>query len=194
MRKIFDFVKTHWLLGLLVLTVLLVGINKILKPKSLENPTVSPATPTKIADYKSIVPGETTLDEVNNLLGYPVKKTGEGDKTTAEYNSSNKYRNNKITLQNEVATLIKEMVNTPDNKKAQDIINEFGIAPYKFYKQKPSSTFDLYVYQANGIAYLGHIDGTLLEIWYFKPTSIDDFKAAWGTGYSTEKPTEILPY
>lgn len=184
MKKAFNFLRDHWLLILIVLTILLLMVNKIIKLK-IPDVSVSP-TPisTKIADFKSIVPGKTNLDEINNLLGFPVEQGEEEGKIIAEYKSSNEFRNNIIIIQNGMATLIKEVVNTPDNKKAQDVVSRFGSAPYRLYEQKPNETFDLYVYPTNGIAYLGHEDGTLLEIWYFEPITIENFISNWAPGYS----------
>jgi len=194
MRKVIDFFKRSWLLILIVLAIFLVIADKITIPKT-PSPLVSP-TPisTGVADYKSIVPGKSTLDEINNLLGFPVEQNEENGKTTAEYGSSSKYRNNVVIVQNGVAALIKEVVTAIDNKKAESITSVYGIAPYRLYDQRPNATFDLYVYPDNGIAYIGHEDGTLLEIWYFQPTTIEVFSSSWGQGYSTRPSTKQNPY
>jgi hypothetical protein len=194
MRKVIDFFKRSWLLILIVLAIFLFIADKIIKPKT-SGLLVSP-TPisTGVADYKSIVPGKSTLDEVNDLLGFPIEQNEENGKTIAEYESSSKYRNNVITVQNGVTTLIKEIVTATDNKKAESVTGVYGTAPHRLYEQKPSSTFDLYVYPNNGIAYLGHEDGTLLEIWYFQPTTIETFSNSWGQGYSTRPSTKQNPY
>src|SRR3990170_3262584 len=110
MGKIVNFIKNYWLLTLIVLTIVLVIVNNIIKPKtpsSLISPT---PTSTRIADYKSIEPGKTTLEKINNLLGFPIEQSEVDGKITAEYGSSNEFRNNIITIQNGVATLIKEVV------------------------------------------------------------------------------------
>lgn len=194
MGKIVNFIKRYWVLILVALAVVLILIDRIITPKTPTPPVTSTPTSTRIAEYKSIKLGKSTLDEINKLLGFPVGQSEEGGKITAEYKSSSKYRNNIVIVQNGVATLIKEIVTATDNKKSQDITNEFGVAPYRLYSQELSATFDLYVYPANGIAYLGHEDGTLLEIWYFQPTDIDNFTTTWANGYSTEKSNKIPQY
>jgi len=61
------------------------------------------------------------------------------------------------------------------------------------YSQAPNASFDLFVYPANGIAYLGHSDGTILEIWYFPPVeNIDMFIENYGQGYGKE-PSKVIP-
>ena len=194
MKKIVDFFKKSWLLILIVLMIFLFIADKIIKTKT-PVPQVSP-TPisTGVADYKSIVPGKSTLDEINNLLGFPIKQNKENGKITAEYGSSSKYRNNVVIVQNGIATLIKEVVTATDNKKAKSITGVYGTAPYRLYDQRPSATFDLYTYPSNGIAFIGHEDGTLLEIWYFQPTTIEVFSSSWGQGYSTRPSTKQNPY
>ena len=187
MRNTISFLKRYWLLILVVLAGVLFIINKMLGTETAL-PAMSPSPfSNKVADYNSIQPGKSNVDEINNLLGFPVEQSAADGKITAEYSSSNEFRNNIITIQNGVATLIREVVNTSDNKRAQDIINEFGQAPYRLYKQKANEYFDLYVYPANGIAYLGHEDGTLLEIWYFESTTIENFVTKWATDYSIQK-------
>ena len=191
MRKIFKFITKYWLIIFLILTILLFIINKLL---TINQPT--PITPvpesTSVANYQSILPGSTTFDNVNELLGFPLEINGGGEKTIAEYRSSNQYRNHTIVFENSVAVFIKEEVISSNEKTVNSIIKVYGIAPYTLYDQRPSSVFNLYVYPNNGIAYLGGDDGTILEVWYFKPTTIDDFVNRWGSDFAKEK-SKVIP-
>lgn len=183
----FKFIKKYWLLILLGIIPILFIINKALETKLTEIPPSSPPT-SNVASYKSLIPGESTENDVNNLLGYPVKVDQTDSVKIAEYKSTNPYRNHIVEFENKQISLIKEVVNKEDNKNADSIKSKYGLAPYILYNQYPTSTFNLYVYPKNGIAYLGHEDGTLLEIWYFKPIEIDEFINKWGKGYGKEKP------
>jgi hypothetical protein len=194
MGKVFNFIKKYWVLILIALMLVLVIIDKFIIPDKKVSQTVSTPKSNRVADYKSIQPGKSKLEEINSLLGYPIEQSEKDGNIIAEYRSSSNYRNNLVTVQNGVATLIKEIVTATDNKKSQDIIQEYGEAPFVLYDQKPSSTFNLYVYPTNGIAYLGHEDGTLLEVWYFQPIDIDSFISTWAKDYSKEKTTETLKY
>jgi len=191
MGKIFRFVKKYWLLILISLTAVLFVVNKILETKIPTPVTPTPVTD-KVANYRSIVLGVSTQDEVNELLGFPLKEQYINEKKVAEYSSTNEFRNHVVTIENGKVVLIKEIVNTNDNKNSSTIIDSYGTAPYMFYDQRPSATFNLYVYPTNGIAYLGHEDGTLLEIWYFEPTTIDNFINKWGEGYGKEE-SKVIP-
>lgn len=174
--------------------LVLVIVDKFIIPDKKISQTVPTSKTNRVADYKSIQPGKSTLEEINSLLGYPIEQSEKDGTVVTEYKSSSNYRNNIVTIQNGIATLVKEIVTATDNKKSQDIIKEYGEAPFVLYDQKPSSTFNLYVYPTNGIAYVGHEDGTLLEVWYFQPIDIDTFISTWAKGYSREKTTQTLKY
>lgn len=194
MIKIINFLKKYWFIILVFLVLIFVVVDKIIIPDKKTSQSVQTITSNRVVDYKSIQPGITTSSEVNKILGKPIKQNEIDGKILEEFASSNKYRNNTVIVQNGVATLIKEIITSADNKRADDFIREFGTAPNKLYGQDPNSNFNLYVYPINGIAYLGHEDGTLLEIWYFQPTNIGNFMSIWATDYSTEKSSEILKY
>lgn len=189
MKKIFNFIKNNWLVILVILSLLLTIINKIIKgPASNRVVEITP-TPSTTINYKAITPGKTSLDEAESILGSPLKQTQNGDTILAEFASTNKYRNNFIYAQKGTVVLIKEMVIVGDPqeaRKAKDITSVLGTAPFRLYRQEPQSFIDLYVYPSNGIAYLGGEDGSLSQIWYFKPTTIEDFSYNWAQGYSSD--------
>lgn len=186
----FKFIKKYWILFLLSFAAILYITNFVLNFK--KSPTTPPnptPTTTNTATYKTLSPGSSSQEDVNKVLGSPVKEEKNNGTILAEYKSSNQYRYHTVEFENNTVSIIKEVINTPDNKNSESIISVYGVAPYILYDQYPGSTFNLYVYPQNGIAYLGHKNGTtLLEIWYFKPTSIDNFISKWGQGYGKEKP------
>lgn len=154
--------------------------------------TPTPFSTNKIADFNSIIPNQTSLDRINELLGYPVETKKEGNIIINGYKTTNKYRTHTIKVENGVAVFIKQEIISGE-QKASDIRNIYGIAPNILYSQAPSSTFNLYVYPLNGIAYLGHEDETILEIWYFPPVkTIEEFLNKFGEGYGKE-PSKIIP-
>lgn len=163
------------------------------KVNTTNNENLQTTTSNKIANFNEILPGETRIDRINELLGEPVESTQEGKLLIQEYKTSNQYRNNKIIINNEtIELIIEEIIN--DSIKSNDIRKVYGIAPHTLYQKIPSSVFNLYVYPNNGIAYLGHEDETVLEVWYFKPTDIDDFINTWAYKYQREKFTETSAY
>ncbi len=184
MRKIFNFIKKYWLLILISITAILVIINSFI-PKP---PEVVPTPRTdKIATYKTITPGASTREDVNELLGTPLKETKLDGKTLSEYKTVNQFINHQIITENDIVGLVKEAINIEDNKNSDVVTSIYGPAPYILYEQVPESVFNLYVYPQNGIAYLGHEDGTILEVWYFSPTSLENFISNWAPNYSTRE-------
>lgn len=193
MKKFLIFIKNFWILILIILAVTLSVINRLFATKQPQVSTPTPASKV-VANYKSITPGTTTQDKVNELLGFPIKTEDQNGSLIAEYRSSNENRNNIVVYENGIASLIKEMVISSSDKSASSITGQFGTAQYILYDSDPTAVFSLHVYPSNGIAYLGASDETLLEVWYFKPTSISDFINTWGQGYSIHKPAKSVPY
>jgi len=183
----FRFIKKYWLLILISLMASLFIVNNVLESRQ-PSPNIPTPISTSTATYRSLLPGASTQDEVNELLGFPLKEGEQNGDKIAEYESTNKYRNHIITFENGKIALVREIVNSTDGKNSDTITNEYGEPPYILYDQYPAATFHLYVYPQNGIAFLGHEDKTLLEIWYFEPMTIDEFINKWGGGYGKEKP------
>lgn len=196
MYKIFDFLKHKKivLLTIISLSFLIFIVIKINNQKSVviqEIPTSSPVS--GIVDFNEIIPGKTSLDRINELLGKPLSSTTSGDLNISNYKSTNQYRNHKVYSKDGLAELVvEEIINK--NKTVKDIQKIYGVAPVSLFSKSPSSAFKLYVYSDKGIAYLGHQDGTILEIWYFIPTTVDDFITKWGSDYSKEPSKEIPKY
>ena len=182
--------KKFFILGVISLISIVFILFKTSSTKQVTTkPT--PFSTNKIADFKSIVPNQTSLDRINELLGYPVETRKDGDFTINEYRSTNKYRNHTIEIKKGLAIFIRQEIMSGE-QKASDIQKIYGLAPYMLYSQAASATFNLFVYPNNGIAYLGHKDGTILEIWYFSPTKIEDFINNYGDGYGYE-PSKVVP-
>lgn len=188
MKKILNFIKKHWFLFLLILTSAFYFVNLSIKGPPETNPNVSQAPIVKVATFGTLTPGSSTANDVAKVLGSPIDtKTTDGT-TTNQYKSTNQYRFHVVTFANGVAILIKKVVNSGDNITSDPIRSTYGVAPNLLYNKLNNNPFNLFVYPAAGIAYLGHEDGTMLEIWYFQPTTIDDFIKNWGSGFSKTPP------
>lgn len=197
MGKIKNYIKTHKEIVVIIIIAALLVANQFIK----ENPNGSVSTPSvtpvelKPVSYKSITPGTSSESQLNKDLGTPINKKEDNGQTILEFKSTNQYRNNEAIVENGKVVFIKEIVNFEDNKKSDSITKVNGQAPYTLYESKPNSSFNLYVYPNKGLAYLGHPDGTLLEVWYFVPVStIQDFVSKWGKDYSFNKPSNINTY
>lgn len=197
MNKILEIIKNKKItilaifsLSLLIFVVIRFNSNKQ-KLTSVEK--VDPSPVNKIASFDEIIPGKTSIEKINELLGKPLDSTKSGDLDVFNYKSENQYRTHKVYSKDGLTELIiEEIVN--ENKTANDVRKIYGIAPEILYEKTLTSVFNLYVYPSNGIAYLGHEDGGILEIWYFVPTTIEDFITKWGSDYSKEPSKEIPKY
>jgi hypothetical protein len=184
--------KKYWFVLLVFLTAVVYIVSILIKsPKTTPVPT---PVSSKTSTFGTLTPGISTIDQVNEGLGKPVNTIATDSQTVSEYASTSKHRFHQVTFTNGVATLIKEIVSTTDDVKSDYITKDYGDAPYLLYNNEPNNYFNLYVYPQNGIAYLGHADGTVLEIWYFQPTTIDTFINTWGTGFSQTKTKDTSAY
>jgi hypothetical protein len=192
MKKIINFFKKNsWIWIIVVVLIAIIGdvyLQRVLNPEVTSTPTPVP----KIASYKSVIPGVSTEDFLNEVLGTPVKTTIDGNKLLNEYKSTSELRFHSAVIENGRVIFIKEIVSSRDSTKASSVMESYNSAPNTLYSKSSNASFDLYVYPTNGIAYLGHKDGTLLEIWYFEPTTIGNFLNTWGSDYSTQPSQEIL--
>lgn len=191
MDKFRAFVKKYFWVFIFIIVIVSVIGDAYLQSRS-KQPKPTPTPVAQRASYKSIVPGVSTEADLTKLLGTPIKTTINGSQKTDLFKSTSELRNHIAIVQGENVSFFKEIVSAHDTTTAKDIIDIYGAPPNTLYSKLPNSTFNLYVYPANGIAYLGHTDGTLLEIWYFQPTSIGEFITTWGTDYSFQPSTEVL--
>ena len=189
MRKLFDFIKRHsWIWVLIIVLIAVIG-DSLLSSQQKTSPSPTPI-PQK-ATFKDVVPGISNESDLNKVLGTPIKSTTNNGVTTDEYKSASPVRKSIGIIENGKVSLIKQIIGSSENITADSVTNIYGKAPEILYSKAPNSVFRLYVYPSNGIAYLGHSDGTLLEIWYFVPTSIENFMTQWGQDYQTTQPEPV---
>lgn len=144
------------------------------------------------ANYNSIVPGKSTEEDVVDKFGDPANKSTNYSQTTLDYNSNNPNFRNQFLVNNNKVDFIKQIVATKDNIHVKDITEKYGTPRYILYGPGSVGGFDLYVYPDKGIAFIGELDsGIILEIWYFKATTISDFVSKWAPEYSyTQQPQQ----
>lgn len=165
-----------------LLLVVFLGIFVFLRiNKKGQTQTPIPSKPNlEQAKYKSITPGKTKKDEVLSSMGKPLKESNN----ILEFESTNPNWNNEITLTDNQVSFIKEVVTPFDNKTANDITRTYGPAKNMLYPSGANIGMVLYVYPEYGIAYLGYEQSKIiLEVWYFTPTTFDEFKKEHSQGY-----------
>lgn len=172
--------KKKILLGILITFSILSLLFIFTQVSNNKKPSAEPKNLTQ-ANYGSITPGVSTVNDVTSKLGKPINT----DPNSLEYKSLSPNRNNQININQGTVSLVKEIVTLKDTKKISDITNAYGLAQKILYGPDAAAGFYLFVYPQNGIAYVGHPEsGLLLEIWYFSPTDLAGFKANYAKGYS----------
>lgn len=186
MRNVFKFIaKKKWLIisGVFVITAL---FYYFLRPAGFTNRQQSES---QTPGFKEITPGTSTENDLVALLGEPKDKTDTSTGTVYKYSSNSEVRTNDFLITNGTVSLIKEIVTTAKEKSLQDINTKYGTATYTLYGQDAVSGFNLYVIPDKGIAYVANlINNTLLEIWYFKPTTYQNFVSLYAQDYQKTPP------
>ncbi len=151
----------------------------------LKNRKASPPSitiPTARTTYKSLAPGVSTRDEVVAALGTPLNATSS---PVLDFKSSNPNLPHTVSIEKNTAVFIKEQITLEDEITKEGLIQLWGEPKETLFGPYSVNGFNLYVYPDKGVAFLGHVTGSgVLEIWYFPPTTIDDFIQTWGAAYS----------
>jgi hypothetical protein len=192
MNKIVPFLKKYWWAVIIfIVSVSYVGFGYLRTPGQTPVATSSTSPVSQIATFGSIRPGYNTENDLSKILGTPLSQSSSSGQLNLNYKSTsiNSDRQDSAVVQNGKVIFVKEIVPSTDKRDASSITSIYGTASDILYSKLPDSSFNLYVYPANGIAYLGHPDGTLQEIWYFQPTTIQNFLVTWGRDYTSIQPT-----
>ncbi len=181
MEKLASFLKNNpkirtilWVLtSVLVITIVLSFKNK---PPQISTPLPTPI-PKRQEVFRALIDDEAKKESVIEKLGKPLKEYEERGFEVKEFKSTSRARNHKVYFQEERVKLIKENVTIEDNKLPKEIIDKFGESDKILYGPDAQASYYLYIYPESGTAYIGHVSQKLLiEIWYFKPTTLSEFK------------------
>ena len=181
----FNLKSKFWKILLVLLTFILIIfliVANLFLPESSPETQKQEYLPPKGAGFNSLIPGQSTWPEAIETLGEPINDKGSA---TLDFESNNPNLPHQVVTENEKITFIREIVAPSDGKTTLDITNLYGNARYVLYGPESIHGFNLYIYPDKGIAYLGHLkEPVLLEIWYFQPTSFEEFRKKWATSYS----------
>ncbi|OGM56205.1 hypothetical protein A3E46_00695 [Candidatus Woesebacteria bacterium RIFCSPHIGHO2_12_FULL_46_16] len=169
------------ILLVLLLGLFVVGAFLLLRARS--TPSLPTPTPSAGAKYKFLIPGTSSRGDVLKNLGQPLNDEAS---ELLNFKSNNPNLPHQAVVPEDTVVFIREIITAKDKKTTEDITSQYGNAPYTLYGPASVNGFNLYVYPDKGIAYIGHVEESiLLEIWYFQPTTIEDFQTRWAKGYST---------
>lgn len=186
MNKLYS--KFSYLLGLgIFILIIAVFVYLFINKKPVNNNTKS--NPNQVI-FKNITPGLSDQKDLEKNLGKPSDVKIDGNEIINLYKVDKDLRMDSAIISNNKVIFIKQIVSPENPVKADQFTQKYGKSTEILYENSPNSVFSLYTYPQNGFAFLGAEDGTLLEIWYFIPTTFENFKKTWGQGYLT-KPLEF---
>lgn len=169
LTKISGFIKKDYpilLIGLLLLTIFGIYIFNLTKSKTIYNGEMW---------LGKIAPGNTTSEELKNKVGRPLETKIENSKIIYSYPTSNEKRQTKIDIAQDVVQLIQEPVIAKEKGILNDYISKFG-NPEKVLYGKYSYASPANFWGDKGLIVFGNpISGLIIEVWYFAPTSLDEF-------------------
>lgn len=143
-----------------------------------------PPQPT-VVSWKGVVPGKTQPSQLLGILGEPEKSTQEGSQTTFSFRADNGGPPDRIVSENNIVELIKE--HFFEEKTLGSFIEEYGQPEGEFWGEYKTAGFKTYVFPSRGIVLVANPNsGTVIQIWYFKPTPLSGFLLKWGQGLSGE--------
>ncbi|HJY98826.1 MAG TPA: hypothetical protein VJ227_03875 [Patescibacteria group bacterium] len=191
MRKLREFLKNNsWIWIVVVVAIAFFG-DIYLQRATRRGAAPTPTPVSRIASYKNVTPGVATEADLRQAFGTPVKTTVSDGQTIDEFTSTSELRLHSAIIENGKVIFIKEIVSAHDTRIAKDITDIYGPASYFLYNKSPNDVFNLYAYPSNGIAYVGSENGILLEVWYFQPTTFEDFLNRWASEeYTLTEPSE----
>ncbi len=181
-----SFFNLHRKLFLFILALLFLVISMFIFLR--QKPTQLPILNREIQVWKNFQPGKTTKSEVVNQLGEPKTETKINGNILDSFSSESPVRLHQVIFDNQnVSQVFKKIMTANDKATPKDIIQIYGDTTNILYGIDAINGIYLYVYPDKGIAYVGNNQSnTLFEIWYFTPTSLDNFMKNWASDYSKD--------
>jgi hypothetical protein len=183
-----NFIKSHkklmFFLGAFVFFILFLII--VFLPKNPRN--ILPSQTISPAGFVGIKPGETTKSDVVNSLGKASTEVKIPGGTIDDFKSASVNRTHEITFDSKnIVQIAKQVITAQDKKSPIDIQNTYGQPQNVLYGPDFVNGVNLYVYPEKGAAMLANVrSNTLFEIWYFSPTTLENFIKNFGSGYSSD--------
>lgn len=157
------------IVGFLVLAIF--SLNKIITKKPQEPRSKTP----QIAWRNDILPGVTTKEELQSKLGNPIKTQTGNNETTYLYSSTNQYRPHEVEIFEDSVSLIKEQIIGKEKGSLNTYIQNYGQVEAILYGEH-GIIAPGHFWGSRGLLVFGNDnDGTIIEIWYFKPVDLDSF-------------------
>ncbi|OGD87499.1 hypothetical protein A2870_04080 [Candidatus Curtissbacteria bacterium RIFCSPHIGHO2_01_FULL_41_11] len=168
------------ILGVLSITIFSIAVISFTKRGKAPPPAQTPWN-------ENIYAGQTTKQELETKLGTPEKIEAIDEGVAYFYPTEDRYRPDKIEISGDTVSIIKEQVLESEKGGLNNYLQKYGTPQAKLYG--PFGTIAPgHFWGNNGIIVFGNEhDGTIVEIWYFAPTNLENFLAQ-NTKLKTEEP------
>ncbi len=171
---------------------------------SAETPEHLPGTPTphviepitrflnqsnKQECIQNIIPGETTQEDLDKLLGTPIFSEIDEGIETRFYFSSNEKRYHSIKLDNGIVVMVSVVFENDANMiPLSSILNEYGAPEATTFSLLTEGSY-FYLYPADGQSFIVSSDSDTVFVRHcFTPMSLDAYMNTWGANLPKEDP------
>lgn len=186
------FMKKYWLFAVLIIIIFFLFLVRLFSPAPtpVSSPSPSPSPVSFGLSWQGIVPGKTLENELEKILGGPLKKEVRENYLVYFYSTSPnlpEWLHEVYLLQNRVV-FIKEKMAGEANKNLKTYFNQYG-QPTKIFYGPYSPPYIYHLFSEKGFLVVADPDSqNVLEAWYFQPTTTEDFGQKWGKELSLTKP------
>lgn len=173
-----QFLKKNALIVLLAfLATILLVLRVFIAPQEKPRPPVG-------ISWRGIVPGETQELELKSKLGEPENVSKQGSQTVFSFGSETGPAE-RIISENNTVGIIK--THYFEGRSLDSFLEENGKPDGEFWGEYKTVGFKTYVFLKNGIALVANPNsGIVVQVWYFKPTTMTEFLSRWGQELNTE--------
>lgn len=141
--------------------------------------------------WNGVVPGKTSITDLEKMLGQPIKTTQQGDQIVYGFTSAYpSFPHEVITNNAGTVSFVREWIPTENPKKIADYLKELGQP--EFTISSLDDGYTIFSYPGRGIAFNAHIvTGTLFHIWHFSPMTVDQFKKEFAQYFEQKEPSQV---
>ena len=140
----------------------------------LLNRSKTPSTPPGTPWQDSIFPGFSTKEDVESMLGQPLNITEENEKLIYSYSSEVPTRNHSVYISQDKVEIIKEQITSQNRKNLSEFTQKYGSFDAKVFGYHGSFAPGHFWAKEGILVFAGQFDGNVVEIWYFKPTTLNN--------------------
>ncbi|MBI2007096.1 MAG: hypothetical protein HYS83_00080 [Candidatus Blackburnbacteria bacterium] len=169
LRRYWFFILLSFLAGVLLFLRLFSPI-----PRAVPSPTLS-----VYPEWRGVVPGKSPAADLRKLLGEPAEVTTQDGKSIFSFLPEEGGPPHRVATENDIVGLIREQYYGAD--KLEDFKKKYGSPEGELFGPYQDMGFKVFVFPEAGVAAVSSIqDGTTVEVWYFKPTTLSGFLEKWG--------------